>query len=115
LLVGRSLQKSEKFLFNDLTACLLKNPNNASSNIVSRVLHSEICSQQKRIKLSYYGCQSQLSKLSNKKKQKNIKRTPNRINAHIFITGYAAAFAIPKIRMIVNSITSNVDRAAYTF
>jgi hypothetical protein len=48
LVVETSLQKSEKFLFNDLTARFLKNPNNALSGDMSLPLYSNTCTHEKQ-------------------------------------------------------------------
>jgi hypothetical protein len=47
LLFAKSKQNSEKFLFKDLTACFLKNPNKASSSAVSLPLYSNTCKKRK--------------------------------------------------------------------
>jgi hypothetical protein len=47
LLFAKSKQNSEKFLFKDLTACFLKNPNKASSSVVSLPLNSNTCKKRK--------------------------------------------------------------------
>jgi hypothetical protein len=54
LIAETSLQKSEKFLLNDLTASFLKNPNKASSNSMFLALHSKSCTQEEQHKIIYF-------------------------------------------------------------
>jgi hypothetical protein len=55
LLLETSLEKSEKFLFNDLTAYFLKNPNNASSSNMSLALYSKTCTHEKQHEIIHFG------------------------------------------------------------
>jgi hypothetical protein len=54
LIAETSLQKSEKFLFNDLTACFLKNPNKASFNSMFLALHSKPCTYEEQPKIIHF-------------------------------------------------------------